>query len=266
MCIADATAPDASYSSQSPQTPLPLILPSTWMAQAVYTNVSGGPNGTAEIWYDVTQQSLRMDFAPSCPFLQLFDAGIDSNYVPCSVIFRGGGALHYVYPSRYITCNYSFPLWRPDFLCSANATFRGVDEHRAEVWEVEWFSNFTSQVIPGVGRNAGIFRNIRTWGLGVSDDSVLPVYVREDLDTGILHFHNVSICNSIAPSIFTAPMHMTGMSFHGPFDPFTPGSDRTCVHYNSAPRRANWPCGEQICNYTSAPLSEHQRFIMSTHV
>jgi hypothetical protein len=61
-----------------------------WQAATVYYNMSDGSTGWGNFYYDFSVQALRTDFFPICPFLQLFDAGVDANYIPCSVLFYKG--------------------------------------------------------------------------------------------------------------------------------------------------------------------------------
>ncbi|CAF4317838.1 unnamed protein product, partial [Adineta steineri] len=126
---------------------LPPIMASSWSAATTYYNMSNGDTGWGYFWYDASHQAIRTDFYPTCPFLQLYEAGVDANYIPCSVLFYEGQN-YYVYPSAQTCCNYTFPAWQPNWLCQSNATYNGtllIDGQMADFWMVEWFSNYTGE-------------------------------------------------------------------------------------------------------------------------
>ncbi|CAF1534880.1 unnamed protein product [Rotaria sp. Silwood1] len=74
---------------------------SSWSAATTYYNMSNGDTGWGYFWYDESHQAIRTDFYPMCPFLQLYQSGLN----------------YYVYLSVQICCNYTFPAWQPDWLC-----------------------------------------------------------------------------------------------------------------------------------------------------
>jgi hypothetical protein len=125
-----------------PPAKTPPVMASAWSAAATYYNMSNGDTGWGLFWFDASHKAIRTDFYPMCPFLQLYSAGVDANYVPCSVLFYEGQN-YYVYPSAQICCNYTFPAWQPEWLCQSNATYNGtllVDGQMADFWMVEWVS------------------------------------------------------------------------------------------------------------------------------
>lgn len=128
---------------------IPPIMASSWSAATTYYNMSNGDTGWGYFWYDASHQAIRTDFYPVCPFLQLYELGIDSNYVPCSVLFYQGQN-YYVYPSHRVCCNYTFPAWQPDWLCQSNATFNGtlsIDGQKADFWMIEWVCRFCASMV-----------------------------------------------------------------------------------------------------------------------
>ncbi|CAF3683545.1 unnamed protein product [Rotaria sp. Silwood1] len=178
---------------------------SSWSAATTYYNMSNGDTGWGYFWYDESHQAIRTDFYPMCPFLQLYQSGIDQNYIPFQ-----------------ICCNYTFPAWQPDWLCQSNATFNGtilINGQLADFWMIEWFSNFTGE---------GPVRNIRNMYTQV--DSHIPIRFREDLDTGYIDFHDY-VEGPIDKTIFTSiingysPCHQG----HG----HSGNSDKICTRYNS---------------------------------
>jgi hypothetical protein len=119
---------------------IPPVMASSWSASTTYYNMSNGDTGWGYFWYDASHQAIRTDFYPMCPFLQLYEAGLDANYIPCSVLFYEGQN-YYVYPSAQICCNYTFPSWQPNWLCQSNATYNGtleIDGEMADFWMIEW--------------------------------------------------------------------------------------------------------------------------------
>ena len=206
------------------------ILPTAWHAKAKYTNLTDGGTGYAEMWYDASSGGMRTDFGPQCPFLQLYHDGIDSNYVPCSVIFfkewEGIANVNaYVYPSRNTSCVYSFPPWEPDYLCSSNATWGGrsmIQGQEADLWRVEWYT-FFPHTEPTM--------NIRNTYTAVGSSTLLRL--REDLDTGYLDFYDFEVLESVPDDIFLGPLSQPVVGHGAP----------TCTHYNSQSSRYTWPTG-----------------------
>ena len=139
MCVPSSSMPSNSLPNKLPSK-RPPIMASAWSAATTYYNMSNGDTGWGHFWYDAAYQALRTDFYPMCPFLQMYGSGVDSNYVPCTVIFYHGNN-YFVYPTANVCCNYSFPVWQPDWLCRSNATYNGtevIDGKQADFWMVEW--------------------------------------------------------------------------------------------------------------------------------
>ena len=139
ICRSSSSKSDR-YERGIPPIKTPPIMASSWSAATTYYNMSNGDTGWGYFWYDVSHQAIRTDFYPMCPFLQLYQSGIESNYIPCSVLFYEGQN-YYVYPSVQICCNYTFPSWQPNWLCQSNATYNGslkINGQMADFWMVEW--------------------------------------------------------------------------------------------------------------------------------
>ncbi|CAF3179416.1 unnamed protein product [Rotaria sp. Silwood2] len=235
MCVASSSNRRRVRSSVAPAK-TPPVMASAWSAATTYYNMSNGDTGWGHFWFDESHRAIRTDFYPTCPFLQLYAAGIDANYVPCTVLFYEGQN-YYVYPSARVCCNYTFPAWHPEWLCQSNATYNGnvlVNGQMTDFWMVEWFSNFT-----GVGP----IRNLRN--MYTVADSRIPVRFREDLDTGYLDFHDY-VEGPIDPTIFTSVIDAYGPCHPGHGD--AGSTDRTCTHYNSQTLRRSWPCDNPTCS------------------
>lgn len=119
---------------------VPPIMASSWSAATTYYNESNGDTGWGYFWYDVSHQAIRTDFYPMCPFLQLYELGVDANYIPCTVLFYEGQN-YYIYPTVQICCNYTFPAWQPDWMCQSNSTFNGtirINGKLTDFWMIEW--------------------------------------------------------------------------------------------------------------------------------
>lgn len=139
ICVASSSK-SSVHQPRIPPLKTPPIMASSWSAATTYYNMSNGDTGWGYFWYDASRQAIRTDFYPMCPFLQLYQSGIDSNAIPCSVLFYEG-LNYYVYPSMQICCNYSFPAWQPQWLCQSNATYNGtliINGQMADFWMVEW--------------------------------------------------------------------------------------------------------------------------------
>jgi hypothetical protein len=139
ICISSSSKESKSKRT-TPSLKTPPIMASSWSAATTYYNMSNGDTGYGYFWYDASHQAIRTDFFPMCPFLQLYEAGVDANYIPCSVLFYEGQN-YYVYPSVQICCNYTFPAWKPNWLCQSNATYNGtmvIDGELADFWMIEW--------------------------------------------------------------------------------------------------------------------------------
>ena len=139
MCV-PSSSQEHRIKNKIPPVKTPPIMASSWSAATTYYNMSNGDTGWGYFWYDASHKAIRTDFYPMCPFLQLFEAGVDANYVPCSVLFYEGQN-YYVYPTVKICCNYSFPSWQPNWLCQSNATYNGtvlINGQMADFWMVEW--------------------------------------------------------------------------------------------------------------------------------
>jgi len=212
----------------------PPIMANAWKASTVYYNMSDGSTGWGSFYYDVSMQALRTDFYPVCPFLQLYQAGVDANYVPCSVVFYEGFN-YFIYPEQQTCCKYKFPVWYPDWLCSGNATFGGyvnLDGIATELWEVQWLSDYT-----GIGP----VLNIRN--MYVESGTGIPVRIREDLDTGFLDFHDY-VEGSLNTTIFTDVIDL----FQCHYGHNSQNNDKTCTKYNSQNLRRTWPCDNPTCS------------------
>jgi hypothetical protein len=139
MCVASSSK---EHKNKIPPAKTPPVMASSWSAATTYYNMSNGDTGWGYFWYDASHKAMRTDFYPMCPFLQLYDSGVDANYVPCSVLFYEGQN-YYVYPSVKICCNYTFPSWQPNWLCQSNATYNGtvlINGQMTDFWMVEWVS------------------------------------------------------------------------------------------------------------------------------
>jgi hypothetical protein len=139
MCVASSFK-NHKAKTNTPPGKTPPIMAASWSAATTYYNMTNGDTGWGYFWYDVSHQAIRTDFYPMCPFLQLYEAGVDANYIPCSVLFYEGQN-YYVYPKAQICCNYTFPSWQPNWLCQSNATYNGtlvIDGQMADFWMVEW--------------------------------------------------------------------------------------------------------------------------------
>lgn len=140
MCVSISSSRKVMKEKRVNPLKRPPIMASSWSASTVYYNMSNGDTGWGYFWYDASHQAIRTDFYPMCPFLQLYQSGIDSNYVPCSVLFYEGQN-YFIYPSMQICCNYTFPSWKPDWLCQSNATFNGtqtINGQLTDFWMIEW--------------------------------------------------------------------------------------------------------------------------------
>lgn len=141
ICRASSSSSfDRNKQKKIPPMKTPPIMASSWSAATTYYNMSNGDTGWGYFWYDVSRQAIRTDFYPMCPFLQLYQSGIDSNYIPCTILFYEGQN-YYVYPSMQICCNYTFPSWQPDWLCQSNATYNGslrINGEMTDFWMIEW--------------------------------------------------------------------------------------------------------------------------------
>eukprot|EP01130_Rhizamoeba_saxonica_P007388 TRINITY_DN2989_c1_g1_i2.p1 TRINITY_DN2989_c1_g1~~TRINITY_DN2989_c1_g1_i2.p1 ORF type:complete len:214 (-),score=36.21 TRINITY_DN2989_c1_g1_i2:23-664(-) len=126
ICASDYNAADHSrFTEPTKGLPIPPVMLDVWSAKAVYYNQSNGDTGWGEFYYDAAsydKPALRVDFYPMCPFLQLFEQGVDSNYVGCSVLWKDG-INYYIYPKRKTCCKYDFPVWYPEWMCQSNATY-----------------------------------------------------------------------------------------------------------------------------------------------
>ncbi|CAF3451829.1 unnamed protein product [Rotaria sp. Silwood1] len=241
MCVASSSNRRRVRSSVAPAK-TPPVMASAWSAATTYYNMSNGDTGWGHFWFDESLRAIRTDFYPTCPFLQLYAAGIDANYVPCTVLFYEGQN-YYVYPSAHVCCNYTFPAWHPEWLCQSNATYNGnvlVNGQMTDFWMVEWFSNFT-----GVGP----IRNLRN--MYTVADSRIPVRFREDLDTGYLDFHDY-VEGPIDPTIFTSVIDAYGPCHPGHGD--AGSTDRTCTRYNSQTLRQH---KLSHCNATSSNICSY---------
>ncbi|CAF1174820.1 unnamed protein product [Didymodactylos carnosus] len=68
--------------------PVPPILPSIWKAlNTTSYNMSDDTFSNGSFYFNQDYDGIRIDYYPSCAFLQLWQKGIDSNYAPCSVLF-----------------------------------------------------------------------------------------------------------------------------------------------------------------------------------
>ncbi|CAF0957335.1 unnamed protein product [Rotaria sordida] len=235
MCVASSSKQRKSKNKIQPSK-TPPIMASSWSAATTYYNMSNGDTGWGYFWYDASHQAIRTDFYPICPFLQLYEVGIDANYIPCSVLFYQGQN-YYVYPGVQTCCNYTFPAWQPDWLCQSNATFNGtvtINGRMADFWMIEWFSNFTG---------GGPVRNIRNMYTQV--DSHIPIRFREDLDTGYLDFHDY-VEGPIDQKIFTSVINGYSPCHQG--HEHSGNTDKTCTRYNSQTLRRSWPCDNPTCS------------------
>ncbi|CAF1051765.1 unnamed protein product [Rotaria sordida] len=235
MCVASSSKQRKSKNKIQPSK-TPPIMASSWSAATTYYNMSNGDTGWGYFWYDASHQAIRTDFYPICPFLQLYEVGIDANYIPCSVLFYQGQN-YYVYPGVQTCCNYTFPAWQPDWLCQSNATFNGtvtINGRMADFWMIEWFSNFTG---------GGPVRNIRNMYTQV--DSHIPIRFREDLDTGYLDFHDY-VEGPIDQKIFTSVINGYSPCHQG--HGHSGNTDKTCTRYNSQTLRRSWPCDNPTCS------------------
>ncbi|CAF1089529.1 unnamed protein product [Adineta steineri] len=235
MCI-PSSSKQYNTKINIPPAKLPPIMASSWSAATTYYNMSNGDTGWGYFWYDASHQAIRTDFYPTCPFLQLYEAGVDANYIPCSVLFYEGQN-YYVYPSAQTCCNYTFPAWQPNWLCQSNATYNGtllIDGQMADFWMVEWFSNYTGE---------GSVHNLRN--MYTRADSHVPLRFREDLDTGYLDFHDY-VEGPIDQTIFTSIIDAYGPCHQGHGHAGT--DDKTCTRYNSQTLRRSWPCDNPTCS------------------
>jgi len=235
MCVAsDETH---KYTRVNPQAGIihtPPILEKAWSAQSVYVNTTNLDTGWGGFYYDVRFQALRIDFNPTCPFLQLRGdpMNVDSNYIPCSMIFYEGMS-YYIYPMAKTCCQYQFPVWYPDWMCSSNATYGGttsINGVEADLFSVEWFSNFTMVEFQP-------FSLINVRNMYVKTGTNMPLRFQEDLDTGFIDFFNYSVGEqdeSIFTDLIDAYQCHPG---------FLPSQDRTCIHYAPVTQRGDgWPC------------------------
>ena len=169
------------------------VLPASWIANGTYYNLTADdpsqPAGTVNFMYQEhgfnNQTTIRLDFGPVCPFKQLWKRGLESNYVPCTVLFRNSTVL-YAYQGQH-ACVYcsedSVTAWHRDFLCSAASTLRSnisISLHNAESvtvdeWRFEWWTTIFL-----------VLRNYRNWFFVPGTNT--PVRVSEDLDTGYTDF------------------------------------------------------------------------------
>lgn len=137
MCVASSAK---RHSTGQLPAKRPPIMATSWSAATTFFNMSNGDTGWGYFWYDATHRAIRTDFYPMCPFLQMYEASVEANYIPCSVLFYEGNN-YYVYPSAQVCCNYSFPAWQPEWLCQSNATFNGtqfINGQLTDFWMVEW--------------------------------------------------------------------------------------------------------------------------------
>lgn len=142
MCVNSSSSTRDKIHTKVPPAKTPPVMASSWSAATTYYNMSNGDTGWGQFWFDESHRAIRTDFYPTCPFLQMYEAGVDANYVPCTVLFYEGRN-YFVYPSAQICCNYSFPAWHLDWLCQGNATYNGtflVDGQMADFWMIEWVS------------------------------------------------------------------------------------------------------------------------------
>ena len=104
-------ASTAKYHSNSRLIPTKrlLIMSRSWSAATTYFNKSNRDTGWGYFWCDATYRAIRTDFYPMCPFLQLYQASVEANYVPCSVLVYEGHN-YYVYPSCRSAAIMHFPL------------------------------------------------------------------------------------------------------------------------------------------------------------
>ncbi|CAF1642368.1 unnamed protein product, partial [Didymodactylos carnosus] len=218
-------------------TPIPPILPLVWKAlNTTSYNMSDDTFSNGSIYFNQNYNGIRVDYYPTCAFLQLWNKGIDSNYVPCGVLFYEEYN-YYIYDTYKICCKYKFPSWKNNYLCSSNATYGGehyINNNLATLWEVEWFSNFTGE---------GPVRNIRN--TYIKTDSNMPVRFLEDLDTGYTDFNEV-ILDDVPKSVFEDIINK--YECHDGWHPIDNPNDKTCTRYNSQTLRRSWPCPTPTCN------------------
>ena len=131
--------------------------------------------------------TIRVDFAPVCPFLQLHRLGLDANYGPCSIIFRND-TVSYAYHDEGVRCTYckedGTDPWNKDNMCPASVlmpnltiNFNNTKNVTVDLWSFEWFqSNFL------------ILAQSRNWYF--APGSNIPLRVAEDLDTGYSDFYS----------------------------------------------------------------------------
>lgn len=224
--------------------PLPPILPTYWSSlNNPYFNMTNNTtyNGPGNNFYfNGNLSAQRTDFYPNCAFKQLWDLGLDSNYVPCSVLFYGDYN-YYIYPTHQICCVYHFPGWKSNYPCTSNASYGGyhVDiGDGSDLWEVEWFSNFT-----GIGP----IRNIRN--MYVQNDTNTPTRFREDLDTGYVDFNNVLIGEKYVQERIFADIIVENGPCHFGWNPSTNPDDKTCVRYAAQNLARTWPCSTPTCDH-----------------
>ena len=204
---------------------IPPVLAKAWSADGLYRNITDDNEttmyGTSKmmIYEDGIENatSIRVDFAPVCPFKQLWATGLESNYGPCSVIYRNN-TVTYTYPQQKVACTYceedAIPPWHRDFLCSSSSTLREEVIERldgtsikADLWEIEWWSS-VFLYLP----------NYRNWYFRPGTN--VPLRVSEDLEFGYTDFFNYTVHeHGIPDDMFTEPMeglalyHINGL--HG---------------------------------------------------
>jgi hypothetical protein len=197
-CVASTAADDESTlrsinANISPEAvsdrPLPPIFSSSFRTNGTYFNLTADyptePAGTVTMLFNQYglggMATIRVDFAPVCPFFQLHRHGLDANYGPCSVLFRND-TVSYAYHEAGVRCTYckedGTDPWNKDVLCPGNVLTRNVTINfnntknmTADLWEYEWFQD-----------NYLILRQSRNWYF--APGSNIPLRVAEDLDTG----------------------------------------------------------------------------------
>jgi len=165
------------------------ILPSSFRANGTYFNESADhptePAGTSTLRFNQygigDLPTIRVDFAPSCPFFQLLRPGLEANYGPCTVLYRNN-TVSYVYHDQFVKCTYckedGTAPWHQDNMCTASVLspnltiqFNNTKNMTVDMWRFDWFQN-----------NFLVLAQLRDWYF--TRGSNIPLRVAEDLNTG----------------------------------------------------------------------------------
>lgn len=208
------------------------VFASEYRSSGGYFNLSAGGRheGLVKTWYKYTDtvKALRMDF-PRCPFLMLYEAGLDANFVPCSTLYWNG-SLVYVYPSANVSCGYAMDVWAPDFMCASNVSYQGdyvIRGRKTELWSLAWISHF--------GPTWSQF-SMRSFYMATGTNEA--VRVREDLDMGYVDYDEYSE-EHVDDSVFLDLLN--AYDIHPGYNPNSSTSDRTCITSMIATIATLWP-------------------------